>query len=130
MGEEADGGGLKKLKSFKRMTINMTARGNMDAKQKFEKELKQFLNEKRFKKVKIETEEYKYPPILHIENRLNPNVLDDEADKQPEIIDVGSHSLTSRQPIRNINPTQPVDICRVSPMLRSVISNDTFHTGR
>lgn len=37
-----------------------------DPRVKFERELKYFLNEKKFAKVKEETEEYKYPPIVHI----------------------------------------------------------------
>ena len=27
--------------------------------------------------MKRETEEYKYPPIVHIQNRLNPSILED-----------------------------------------------------
>ena len=38
----------------------------LDPKERFEKELSQFINEKKFERVKKETEEYKYPPILHV----------------------------------------------------------------
>ncbi len=40
-----------------------------------------FLNEKKFERIKKETEEYKYPPIVHIQNRLNPSVLENEIEE-------------------------------------------------
>lgn len=49
----------------------------MDPKHKFEKELQYFLNEKKFEIAKKDTEKYRYPPIVHIQNKLNPNILDD-----------------------------------------------------
>jgi hypothetical protein len=43
-----------------------------------------FLNEKKFERVKKETEEYKYPPIVHIQNRLNPSILEDEVEEEED----------------------------------------------
>jgi hypothetical protein len=43
-----------------------------------------FLNEKKFERVKKETEEYKYPPIVHIQNRLNPSILEDEVEEKED----------------------------------------------
>jgi hypothetical protein len=48
----------------------------LDPKERFEKELSQFINEKKFERVKKETEEYKYPPILHVQNKLHSNILE------------------------------------------------------
>jgi hypothetical protein len=46
-----------------------------DPKAKFEKELFGFLNQKMFKRVIKETESYRFPPIVHIHNKLNSDVL-------------------------------------------------------
>jgi hypothetical protein len=34
--------------------------------------------------VKKETEEYKYPPIVHIQNRLNPSILVDDIEERED----------------------------------------------
>lgn len=43
-----------------------------------------FLNEKKFERAKKETEEYKYPPIVHIENRLNPSILENNLEEKED----------------------------------------------
>lgn len=67
-----------------------------DPRARFEKELKYFLNERAFKQVKKETEEYRYPPIVHIQNRLNPNILEPIKDDEDE--QKISSMLSARKP--------------------------------
>jgi len=100
-----------------------------------------FLNEKKFERVKKETEEYKYPPIVHIQNRLNPSILEDEVEEEEDekyklehvskisgfSIKSGvslSGNLTARK--LQSSPSRGIDICRVSPMLSNVINTGNF----
>lgn len=70
--------------------------------------------------MKKDTESYRFPPIVHIQNRLNPDILREDCLSDAE--DDGGN-LTSR---KSPKLHKPLDICRVSPMLSEVIQSDSF----
>jgi hypothetical protein len=75
--------------------------------------------------VKKETEEYKYPPIVHIENKLNHNILEDVDDElddgKNQIKKMGNQTMRAK-----VQTSKAIDICRVSPMLTDVVHNNTY----
>eukprot|EP00347_Sterkiella_histriomuscorum_P012277 403369208 len=99
----------------------------------FEHELSALLSTKQFEKAKKKTEDLKYPPMDFYEKFLNQNILESlnsEIINQQRMESTSKISLNqsifgSRSNSTSISKST-INVGRVSPMLRSVIKNDSY----